>query len=67
MVCEINYDHEKSLSDYIKNLCEVENVEVIFECVKILKQEKSLDEIKNLNDEEMFNYYIKAEKEVNKS
>ncbi|WP_323735983.1 hypothetical protein PXD04_08845 [Methanosphaera sp. ISO3-F5] len=64
MVCEINYEHEKSLSDYIKSLCEVENVEVIFECVRMLKEDKSLEEIKELNDEEMFNYYVKAEKKV---
>lgn len=65
MVCEINYEHEKSLSEYIKNLCEVENVEVLFECVRLLKEDKSLEEIKRLNDEEMFTYYLKAEKEVN--
>ena len=43
MVCEINYEaKEMSLSDYIKNLCEFENVEVLFECVKMLKSEKTL-------------------------
>lgn len=65
MVCEINYEHEKSLSEYVKNLCEVENVEVLFECVRLLKQDMSLDEIRQLDDEKMFTYYLKAEKIVN--
>lgn len=67
MVCEINYEHEKSLSEYVKGLCEVENVEVLFECVRLLKADKSLDEIKALDDEEMFTYYLRAEKIVNSS
>ena len=41
MVCEINYEaKEMSLSDYIKNLCEFENVEALFECVKMLKKKQ---------------------------
>lgn len=65
MVCEINYEEkEMSLSEYIKSLCEFENIEALFECVKTLKEEKSLDEIKNLNDEEMLTYFMAAEKSV---
>ena len=65
MVCEINYEaKEISLSEYIKNLCEFENVEALFECVKTLKAEKTMDEIKEMNDEEMLIYFMKAEKEV---
>lgn len=67
MVCEINYEaKEVSLSEYIKNLCEFENVEALFECVKTLKAEKTMDEIKEMNDEEMLMYFMKAEKEVMK-
>lgn len=67
MVCEINYEpKEISLSEYIKNLCEFENVDALFECVKTLKAEKTLDEIQSMNDEEMLIYFMKAEKEVMK-
>lgn len=67
MVCEINYEaKEVSLSEYIKNLCEFENVEALFECVKMLKAEKTMDEIKAMNDEEMLIYFMNAEKEVSK-
>lgn len=63
MVCEINYEKkEMSLSEYIKSLCEFENVEALFECVKTLKEEKSLDEIKEMDDEEMLIYFMDAEK-----
>ena len=66
MVCEINYEKkEVSLSEYIKNLCEFENVEALFECVKQLKEEKSIDEIKKLSDEEIFILFTNAEKSVN--
>ncbi len=66
MVCEINYEKkEVSLSEYIKNLCEFENVEALFECVKQLKEEKSIDEIKKLSDEEIFIAFTNAEKSVN--
>ncbi len=65
MVCEINYEEaETSLSDFIKTLCEFDNVEALFECVKLLKEEKSIDEIKNLDDEEMLKYFLEAEKRV---
>jgi len=67
MVCEINYEtKEMSLSDYIKNLCEFENIEALFECVKMIKKEKKLDEIKEMNDEEMLIYFMNAEKKVMK-
>ena len=62
MVCEINYEpKEMSLSEYIKGLCEFENIDALFECVKTLKEEKSLDEIKDMSDEEMLIYFSKAE------
>ncbi len=65
MVCEINYEEkEMSLSEYIKSLCEFENVEALFECVKTLKDEKSLDEIKQMEDEEMLIYFLNAEKKI---
>ncbi len=65
MVCEINYEKkEMSLSEYIKGLCEFENVEALFECVKRLKEEKSLDEIKEMDDEEMLMYFMDAEKKT---
>lgn len=65
MVCEINYEEkEMSLSEFIKGLCEFENVEALFECVKTLKEEKSLDEIKQMNDEDMLIYFMNAEKKT---
>ena len=65
MVCEINYEEkETSLSEYIKALCEFENVEALFECVKTLKEEKSLDEIKQMDDEQMLIYFMSAEKKI---
>ena len=64
MVCEINYEHEVSLSEYIKNLCEFENLDALFECVRTLKEEKSLEEIQKMSDEEMFLYFTEAEKKV---
>lgn len=65
MVCEINYEKkEMSLSEYIKGLCEFENVEALFECVKRLKEEKSLDEIREMDDEEMLMYFMDAEKKT---
>ncbi|WP_292473543.1 hypothetical protein [Methanosphaera sp.] len=65
MVCEINYEaKEMSLSDYIKNLCEFENVEALFECVKMLKSEKTLEEIQSLDDEAMLKYFMDAEKKI---
>lgn len=64
MVCEINYEHEVSLSEYIKNLCEFENLDALFECVKTLKAEKDLEEIQKMSDEEMFTYFTEAEKKV---
>jgi len=53
-----------SLSEYIKSLCEFQNVEALFECVKTLKDEKSLDEIKQMEDEEMLIYFLNAEKKI---
>lgn len=64
MVCEINYEHETSLSDYIKNLCEFNNLKALIECVKTLKEEKSIEEIQKLDDEEIFKYFLEAEKKV---
>ena len=61
----INYEaKEMSLSDYIKNLCEFENVEALFECVKMLKSEKTLEEIQSLDDETMLKYFMDAEKKI---
>ncbi|RAP48666.1 MAG: hypothetical protein BZ135_00365 [Methanosphaera sp. rholeuAM6] len=66
MVCEINYEHEESLSDFIKNLCEFENIDALFECVKTLKVEKSVEEIQKMDDLEMFEYFSRAEEKVRK-
>lgn len=67
MVCEINYEpKEMSLSEYIKNLCEFENVEALFECVKMIKKENNINEIKEMSDEEILIYFMNAEKKVMK-
>jgi hypothetical protein len=64
MVCEIIEENEMSLSEYIKNLCEFENVEALFECVRNLKEDKTLEEIQSLTDEEILTYFMNAEKKV---
>ncbi|MBQ6220326.1 MAG: hypothetical protein IJJ47_11385 [Methanosphaera sp.] len=65
MVCEINYNHEMLLSDFIKTLYEFENIDALVECVNTLKEEKTLDEVKKMSEEEMFKYFLAAENKVN--
>ena len=65
MVCELNYNNEMSLSDFIKALYEFENVDALIECINVFKEEgKTLEEVKKMSDEEMFKYFIAAEKKV---
>ena len=67
MVCEINYEEkETSLSEYIKSLCEFENIDALYDCVKTLKEEKTLDEIKQMDDLEMYEYFSKSENKTRK-
>jgi hypothetical protein len=62
MVCELNTKKELSLAEFIKILYEFNNVEALTLCVKNLKEKYTLDEVKNLSDEELYKYFVEAEK-----
>ena len=66
MVCEISTVKELSLSEFIKILYEFDNVDALVRCVKNLKDQYSLDEVKKLSDEELLKEFMKAENQVNK-
>ena len=64
MVCEISTVKELSLSEFIKILYEFENIDALVQCVKNLKNQYSLDEVKKLSDEELLKEFMKAENQV---
>lgn len=64
MVCEISTVKELSLSEFIKILYEFENIDALVQCVKNLKEEYTLDEVKKLSDEELLKEFMKAENQV---
>lgn len=64
MVCEISTTKEMSLSEFVKILYEFENIEALVKCVNNLKDKYTLDEVKNLSDEEIFREFLKAEQSV---
>lgn len=66
MVCEISTVKELSLSEFIKILYEFDNIDALVQCVKNLKDQYSLDEVKKLSDEELLKEFMKAENQVNK-
>lgn len=64
MVCEISTVKELSLSEFIKILYEFESIDALVQCVKNLKEEYTLDEVKKLSDEELLKEFMKAENQV---
>ena len=60
MVCEFTPRKELSLSDFIKILYEFDDIEKLVRCVENLKETMTLDEVKNLSDEEMFRLFMDA-------
>ena len=60
MVCEFTPRNELSLSDFIKILYEFDDIEKLVRCVENLKETMTLDEVKNLSDEEMFRIFMDA-------
>ncbi|AWX32157.1 MAG: hypothetical protein IJJ11_06610 [Methanosphaera sp.] len=61
MVCELNTQKELSLSEFIKILYEFNNIDALTLCVKTLKDKYTLDEVKDLSDEELYKYFVEAE------
>lgn len=60
MVCEITPRNELSLAEFIKILYEFDDIEKLVRCVNILKESMTLEEVKNLSDEEMFELFMDA-------
>ncbi|MDO5826509.1 MAG: hypothetical protein Q4Q22_09015 [Methanosphaera sp.] len=64
MVCELNTQKELSLSEFIKILYEFDNIDALTACVKTLKDEYTLDEVKALSDEDLYKYFVEAENAI---
>ncbi|RAP54453.1 MAG: hypothetical protein BZ137_02145 [Methanosphaera sp. rholeuAM130] len=64
MVCELNTQKELSLSEFIKILYEFDNIDALTVCVKTLKDEYTLDEVKALSDEDLYKYFVEAENAI---
>ena len=64
MVCELDTKKELSLSEFIRILYEFDNIDALTSCVKTLQEQYTLDEVKALSDEEIFKYFIEAEKSL---
>ena len=64
MVCELDTKKELSLSEFIRILYEFDNIDALTSCVKTLQEKYSLDEVNALSDEEIFKYFIEAEKSL---
>lgn len=62
MACELPMEKEMSLSEFIKILYEFEDLDTLYECVKSIKEKYTLDEVNELSDEDMYNYFIKFQK-----
>ncbi|OED30396.1 hypothetical protein [Methanosphaera sp. WGK6] len=64
MVCDISTEHEEPLSELIKRLYEFEGIEVLCECVKLLQESVTREELEKLSDDELYRYYLQAQENI---
>ncbi|WP_455645535.1 hypothetical protein [Methanosphaera sp.] len=64
MVCDISTEHEEPLSELIKRLYDFEGIEVLCECVKLLQENVTKEELEKLSDEDLYMYYLQAQRNI---